>query len=66
MFSTDYPHIEGGRNPLSRFDASMSKLDDEHRRMFFFDNFVDLMGDVMIRRGLPTRWAPGADLTPRR
>ena len=21
MFSSDYPHVEGGRNPLKRFDG---------------------------------------------
>jgi uncharacterized protein len=55
MFSSDYPHVEGGRNPLQRFDTSLANVDDESRQHFYFDNFVDLMGDVLVRHGLPTR-----------
>ena len=25
MFSSDFPHVEGGRNPLKRFDASLER-----------------------------------------
>ena len=53
LFSSDYPHVEGGRNPLGRFDASVTGLDDDAIGRFYFDNFVDLMGDVLVRRGLP-------------
>ena len=24
LFSSDYPHVEGGRNPIKRFEASMA------------------------------------------
>lgn len=44
MFSSDYPHIEGGRNPLKRFDQSLQGLSDTVRRRFYRDNFIDLMG----------------------
>jgi predicted TIM-barrel fold metal-dependent hydrolase len=44
MFSSDYPHVEGGRNPLGRFDRSLVNLSDEARQRFYCDNFVDLMG----------------------
>jgi hypothetical protein len=44
MFSSDYPHVEGGRNPLRRFDASLAGRSDAERQAFFCDNFVDLMG----------------------
>jgi predicted TIM-barrel fold metal-dependent hydrolase len=44
MFSSDYPHVEGGRNPLRRFDTSLADCSDAERRAFFRDNFVDLMG----------------------
>jgi predicted TIM-barrel fold metal-dependent hydrolase len=56
LFSSDYPHVEGGRHPLKRFDESIAKagLDDAAIQAFYFDNFVDLMGDVLVRAGLPT------------
>jgi uncharacterized protein len=44
MFSSDYPHVEGGRNPMRRFEASLAECSDAERRGFFRDNFVDLMG----------------------
>jgi predicted TIM-barrel fold metal-dependent hydrolase len=44
MFSSDYPHVEGGRRPLERFEASLGDASDEVRRKFYCDNFLDLMG----------------------
>ena len=44
MFSSDYPHVEGGRHPMRRFEASLAGCSDAERRGFFRDNFVDLMG----------------------
>jgi predicted TIM-barrel fold metal-dependent hydrolase len=44
LFSSDFPHIEGGRNPLKRFNDSLDGLPDEAKRAFFRDNFIDLMG----------------------
>ena len=48
MFSTDYPHVEGGRRPFERFERSLGDADEQVRRRFYADNFVDLMGN-----GLP-------------
>jgi predicted TIM-barrel fold metal-dependent hydrolase len=44
MFSSDYPHVEGGRRPLERFEASLGDASDDVRRRFYSDNFLDLMG----------------------
>ena len=44
LFSSDYPHVEGGRNPIRRFEASMTGLGDAAKQRFYCDNFVDLMG----------------------
>jgi predicted TIM-barrel fold metal-dependent hydrolase len=46
LFSSDYPHVEGGRKPIERFEASLEAADiDPHARLrFYADNFVDLMG----------------------
>jgi predicted TIM-barrel fold metal-dependent hydrolase len=46
MFSSDYPHVEGGRRPLERFEASLGDADDALRRRFYSDNFLDLMGSA--------------------
>lgn len=44
MFSSDYPHVEGGRHPLKRFDESLQGVAPAAQRRFFADNFIDLMG----------------------
>jgi len=44
LFSTDYPHVEGGRNPMKRFEDSMRGISSEAKERFYCDNFVDLMG----------------------
>jgi predicted TIM-barrel fold metal-dependent hydrolase len=44
MFSSDFPHVEGGRHPLKRFDATLEGHLEGAKRRFFADNFVDLMG----------------------
>ena len=47
LFSSDYPHVEGGRNPLKRFEASLGDASEEARTRFYCDNFVDLMGRAL-------------------
>ena len=44
LFSSDYPHVEGGRNPIKRFEESMAGLSEGEKQRFYCDNFVDLMG----------------------
>lgn len=45
MFSSDYPHIEGGRNPVKRFDQCLEGLPQSAVDRFYADNFIDLMGE---------------------
>ena len=46
LFSSDYPHVEGGRNPIKRFEASMAAAgtSERQKQRFYCDNFIDLMG----------------------
>ena len=44
MFSSDYPHAEGGRDPIGRFERSTQSLTERERRLFFSDNFNQLHG----------------------
>ncbi len=48
LFSTDFPHVEGGRRPYERFERSLGDVSERVRNRFYAENFVDLMG-----RGLP-------------
>jgi predicted TIM-barrel fold metal-dependent hydrolase len=44
MFSSDYPHIEGGRNPIKRFEESMVGTSELAKERFYAENFAELMG----------------------
>ncbi|MEM7339663.1 MAG: amidohydrolase family protein [Actinomycetota bacterium] len=47
LYSSDWPHPEGGRNPLAAFDASLDAagIGPVDQRMFFHDNMARLLGD---------------------
>ncbi len=47
LFSSDYPHVEGGRHPLKRFEATTAALSERAKQRFYCDNFVDLMGSAL-------------------
>jgi len=44
LFSTDYPHVEGGRRPIERFEASLGDASEAVRQAFYCDNFLELIG----------------------
>jgi uncharacterized protein len=48
LFSSDYPHVEGGRRPIERFEASLGDAPASVRRAFYCDNFLDLMGTAAM------------------
>ena len=52
LFSTDFPHVEGGRRPVERFEASLGDASEEVRQAFYCDNFLDLMGTATAQ--IPT------------
>ncbi|MCR2833510.1 amidohydrolase family protein [Parerythrobacter lacustris] len=43
MFSSDYPHPEGTKDPLGKFEASLAGFDDEVQDMFFRTNYDHMM-----------------------
>jgi predicted TIM-barrel fold metal-dependent hydrolase len=53
LFSSDYPHVEGGRRPIERFEASLAAartgegVTEAERQAFYTDNFADLMGPAL-------------------
>jgi uncharacterized protein len=53
LFSTDYPHVEGGRNPLGRFERSLEGVSESAKQAFYYDNFVDLMGNALNKVAAP-------------
>jgi predicted TIM-barrel fold metal-dependent hydrolase len=43
MFSSDFPHVEGGRNPLKRFETSLEARTAAEKDAFYEGNFARLM-----------------------
>jgi len=43
MFSTDYPHPEGGRDPLAKFEEALVGVGDADRARFFAGNMAELL-----------------------
>ncbi len=44
LFSTDYPHPEGTRDPIKRFEASMPGISEDAKERFYSRNFAEMMG----------------------
>ncbi len=42
MFSSDYPHAEGGRDPIGRFTRTTASLSAADQTKFFGGNFGTL------------------------
>jgi len=46
LFSTDYPHVEGGRNPIGRFETSLGDRGEAIRDKFYAENFLRIFPDA--------------------
>jgi predicted TIM-barrel fold metal-dependent hydrolase len=44
LFSSDYPHPEGTKNPIERFESTMGEMTEEQRDRFYRGNYADMMG----------------------
>jgi predicted TIM-barrel fold metal-dependent hydrolase len=43
MFSTDYPHPEGGRDPLAKFEEALGNTAEADRERFYSGNMAELL-----------------------
>lgn len=48
LFSSDYPHIEGGRNPIGRFEAALGDRGGDIRDKFYAENFLRIFPDARV------------------
>ncbi len=46
LFSTDYPHTEGGRNPIARFETTLGNRSEAIRDRFYSENFLRIFPDA--------------------
>jgi predicted TIM-barrel fold metal-dependent hydrolase len=44
LFSSDYPHPEGTKDPIARFEASMDGMSAAQRDAFYHGNYAAMMG----------------------
>jgi predicted TIM-barrel fold metal-dependent hydrolase len=50
LFSSDYPHVEGGRNPIARFEKSLGDRSEAIRDKFYAENFLRIFPDQRVTR----------------
>jgi hypothetical protein len=43
LFSTDYPHPEGTKDPIGRFEATMGQVSEQAKERFYSRNFAEMM-----------------------
>jgi len=53
LFSSDYPHIEGGRNPIGRFEAALGERPEPVREKFYAENFLRIFPQARAHAAAP-------------
>jgi predicted TIM-barrel fold metal-dependent hydrolase len=48
LFSSDYPHREGGRNPISRFETALGDRPETVRNKFYSENFLRIFPQARV------------------
>ncbi|HVA76905.1 MAG TPA: amidohydrolase family protein [Candidatus Binataceae bacterium] len=46
LFSSDYPHTEGGRNPIARFETALGNRSEQIRSGFYSENFLRIFPEA--------------------
>ena len=48
LFSSDYPHVEGGRDPIAKFEGSLGGIDEAAKTGFYSENFLRLFPEARV------------------
>jgi predicted TIM-barrel fold metal-dependent hydrolase len=48
LFSSDYPHIEGTKDPIARFERSIADTDEALKTKFYSENFLRVFPDARV------------------
>ncbi len=48
LFSSDYPHVEGGKDPIGRFEKSLGDRPDQVRDRFYAENFLKIFPGARV------------------
>lgn len=48
LFSSDYPHVEGTRDPIARFERTMGDRGEDIKTKFYSENFLRLWPEARV------------------
>ena len=48
LFSSDYPHVEGGRDPIKKFEGFLGDRSEAVREAFYAENFLRIFPDARV------------------
>jgi predicted TIM-barrel fold metal-dependent hydrolase len=48
LFSSDYPHIEGTKDPIARFERTIADANEEVRSKFYAENFLRVFPEARV------------------
>jgi predicted TIM-barrel fold metal-dependent hydrolase len=48
LFSSDYPHVEGTRDPIARFERTIGGADEAVKTAFYSENFLRLWPEARV------------------
>ncbi len=48
LFSSDYPHVEGGRDPIRKFEGFLGDRSEAIRDAFYAENFLRIFPDARV------------------
>ena len=48
LFSSDYPHVEGGKDPIGRFETSLGERPADVRDNFYAENLLRIFPDARV------------------
>jgi predicted TIM-barrel fold metal-dependent hydrolase len=48
LFSSDYPHVEGGRDPIGKFSGHLAETPEPVQDKFFSENFLRLFPEARV------------------
>ena len=48
LFSSDYLHVEGGRDPISKFEKSLKDKEERVKTKFYSENFLRIWPEARV------------------
>ncbi len=48
LFSSDYPHVEGGRDPIKKFEGHLAGANEDVKTRFYSENFLRLWPEARV------------------